>query len=88
VGGKAEFHASFDHPAEVMEDIHIVIRGMHILEVFQFLLFDHIEQMHEDILLVFKILIETSFGNAAFLTIRFVDAFSKPYSANSSTRRS
>ena len=63
--GETKFHACFDHPAEVVEGIHVVIWGMHVLEIFQFLLLDHIEHMHEDILLVFKILIETSFCNAA-----------------------
>jgi hypothetical protein len=37
--------------------------------------------VHEDILLVLKILVEASFGNAAVFD---VEAFSKPYSANSS----
>ena len=43
----------------------LLIWRMPVLEKFQFLLLDHIEHMHEDILLVFKILIETSFCNAA-----------------------
>jgi len=40
---------------------------MHTLKELQFLLLDYIQQMHKDILLVFKILIETTLGNAAVL---------------------
>ena len=43
----------------------LLLGGCTVFEEFQFLLLDHVEQIHEDILLVFKILVETSFGNAA-----------------------
>ncbi len=61
--GKTKFHTCLQHPAEVMEGVHVVGGWMDVLEEFQFLLLDHIKHVHEDILLVLKVLVETALCN-------------------------
>src|SRR5215216_753096 len=63
--GESELHASLYHPTVVLEGVHLSVGWMLILEKFQFLLLDHVEHVHEDIYLIFKILVEASLGDPA-----------------------
>ncbi len=66
VGG-VELHTCFHHPAEILEGVQVVTRRVFVLEVSQLLLLDHREQVHEHILFIFEVLVETAFRNPAIL---------------------